>query len=479
LKIHGQVYLDYKKNDMRIIITIFLVFTSILTTDARQDDSTNVAHHKLPWWNFHVQNTYIGQGDPGFSAKYSGWNSLSSSAQIQETATLSFFAGLRLWPGAEVHAEFLTWQGFGLSQTFGIEAFPNGDAYKAGSAFPNFTFAHLFIRQTFALGREQEDVADDPLTIAGRQAISRITITVGRMTPLDFCDGNTYAKDPHTQFLNWATMANLTWDYGEDQIGYVTGLAIDLHQPKWSLRYGFFQMPAAKNSFTADDQILMWPERGSDGPFFKAWAMMAEFEYRFNIKAHPGAIRFMPWLDEADFASYKVATAMLLAHPPSDTLGPGAGITIPAASHAYRLKYGFGLNWEQEVAKNVGLFSRLGWNNGQLEAFTFTDVNWTASLGASVKGEAWRRKHDTFGMVYIVSGASVANQKFLQAGGTDILDGDGGLRYSPERVLEAYYNFHIWRTLQITIDYQIVSNPAFNHDRGPVDIMGARLHWSF
>jgi high affinity Mn2+ porin len=465
---------------MKVFFTIISLLISILNVYALQSDSTKAAHQKLLHrFNFHVQNTFIGQGDPGFPAKYSGWNSLNSNGEIQETATLSFFAGVRLWPGAEAHMEFLTWQGFGLTQTFGIEAFPNGDAYKAGTAFPNFTFAHLFIRQTIGLGGEKEDIADDQLTLAGKQDIKRITITVGRMTPLDFCDDNTYAKDPHTQFMNWATMANLAWDYGEDQIGYVTGLAIDLNQPNWSLRYGFFQMPAAKNSFTADDQILMWPERGSDGPFFKAWAMMAEFEYRYNIKARLGAIRFMPWLDEADFASYKVATAMLLADPPAANLGQGAGITIPAASHAYRLKYGFGLNCEQEVANNVGLFSRLGWNNGQLEAFTFTDVNWTASLGASVKGVAWLRPEDAFGVVYIISGASKANQNFLKAGGTDILDGDGNLSYSPERVAEIYYDFHVWKTIHATVDYQLVSNPAFNRARGPVDIFGARLHWSF
>ena len=52
----------------------------------------------------------------------------------------------------------------------------------------------------------------------------------------------------------------------------------------------------------------------------------------------------------------------------------------------YRYKYGFGLNWEQEVAKNVGMFSRLGWNDGHNETWTFTDADWTASLGVSVKG---------------------------------------------------------------------------------------------
>ncbi len=375
--------------------------------------------------------------------------------------------------------ELLTWQGFGLSQTFGIEAFPNGDAYKAGTEFPNFSFAHLFIRQTIGLGGEKEDVADDQLTLAGTQDIRRLTFTIGRMSPLDFCDNNTYAHNPHTQFMNWAAMANLTWDYGEDQIGYTTGIAIDLNQPRWSLRYGFFQMPSVKNGATADDQILMWPGRGSDGPFLRSWAMMAELEGRYNIKAHPGTIRFLSWLDEADFASYQVATALLLANPPGPDVSQGAGVTIPAAARAYRLKYGFGLNLEQEVAKNVGLFSRLGWNNGQLESWTFTDVNWTASLGMSVKGQAWHRRDDALGLVYIVSGASIANQKFLKAGGTDILDGDGNLSYSPERALEAYYDFHIWKTLHVTVDYQLVSNPAFNRARGPVDIFGARLHWEF
>ena len=103
-----------------------------------------------------------------------------------------------------MHVDALMWQGFGLSQTYGIEAFPNGDAYKAGTEIPDFMFARLFIRQTFGLGGEQEDVPDGQLTLAGKQDISRLTFTVGRFTPSDICDNNTYANDPHTQFLNWA-----------------------------------------------------------------------------------------------------------------------------------------------------------------------------------------------------------------------------------------------------------------------------------
>src|SRR5580658_6799261 len=267
-------------------------------------------------WNFHIQNTEIVQGDPAFPARYSGPNSLNSRGEVQETITLNLFAGMRLWRGAEAHIDFLMWQGFGLSQTYGIEAFPNGDAYKAGTSDPNYTFAHLFIRQTIGLGGQQEDLPDGPLTLPGKQDISRLTFAIGRMSPLDICDDNTYAHDPHTQFMNWAMMANLTWDYGQDQIGYTTGFTAELSQPKWTLRYGFFQMPGIKNGFTADDRVLMWPRRGTDGPLLRSWAMMIEFERPYSVNAHPGTIRLLSWLDEANFASYKLATAMLLADPP-------------------------------------------------------------------------------------------------------------------------------------------------------------------
>ena len=104
------------------------------------------------------------------------------------------------------HADFLLWQGFGLSQTFGIENFPNGDAFKIGTKIPNFMFARLFIRQTIGLGGEKESVPDDQLTLASKQDVSRITLTIGRFTPMDISDNNTFAKDQHTQFFSWAMM---------------------------------------------------------------------------------------------------------------------------------------------------------------------------------------------------------------------------------------------------------------------------------
>jgi carbohydrate-selective porin OprB len=170
---------------------------------------------------------------------------------------------------------------------------------------------------------------------------------------------------------------------------------------------------------------------------------------------------------------------MLLANPPDPTVGQGSGVTIPDSARGFHHKYGFGLNWEQEAAKNIGIFSRLGWTPGHYDTWTFTDVDWSASLGLAVKGEAWHRPRDAWGLALIISGASRDNQQFLKAGGTDMLDGDGNLNYGTERALETYYDFQIWKTIHATADYQFVANPAFNRDRGPVSIFGARLHWEF
>jgi len=63
-------------------------------------------------------------------------------------------------------------------------------------------------------------------------------------------------NDPRTQFMNWALMANEAWDYPADSIGYMTGLAVELNQPRWSVRYGFFQMPSVSNGVGQDMHYL-------------------------------------------------------------------------------------------------------------------------------------------------------------------------------------------------------------------------------
>jgi high affinity Mn2+ porin len=420
-------------------------------------------------WNFHAQNTDIVQGYPGFSAAYSGPDSLPSGGEIRETVSLDLMAGVRLWPGAEAHVDGMMWQGFGVGNALGAEDFPNGEAFRLGTDVPNGNLTRLFIRQTIGFGGEQEDVQDDDLDLAGKVDVSRLTITLGRFSAKDIFDNNAYANDPRTQFMNWGLMANEAWDYPADAIGYTTGITLELNQPKWTLRYGFFQMPAVQNGLTAEDAYLKWPYDSSsqDGPFLKSWGMVTELERRYALKDHPGAIRLLAFLNHADMADYSAATVLLQRRENF------------LAARSDHFKYGFGLNWEQEIVKNVGVFSRLGWNDDREEGWVFSDVGYAASVGLSLNGQSWRRPDDTFGLAGVFSGISKEAQEFFNAGGVGILAGDGHLSYGWEKALETYYDFKIWENVHGALDYQFVADPAFNHARGPVSIFGARFHWEF
>ena len=423
-------------------------------------------------WNWHVQNTDIVQGYPGFASKYSGPNSLPSGGETRETVSLDLLAGFRLWPGAEAHIDGMMWQGFGVGNALGVDGFPNGEAFRLGTGVPNGAITRLFIRQTIGLGGDQENIEDDQFTLAGKQDICRITITIGRFSAKDIFDNNAYANDPRTQFMNWSLMANEAWDYPADAIGYTTGLAVEWNQPKWTLRYGLFQMPRFSNSLTAEDRIFKWPFDGSaqDGPILKSWGMVTEFERRYSLSGHPGTVRLLAYLNRANMGSYQDAANVAMR------TGNPADINATAA---FRYKYGFGLNLEQEIFKNVGVFSRLGWSDGHNQGWVFSDVDYTATAGISIKGEAWHRADDTFGFAGVLNGLSKSHQQFFEAGGVGILAGDGHLNYGWEKILETYYDFKIWKTLHSALDYQFIDNPAFNQDRGPVSVFGARVHWEF
>jgi high affinity Mn2+ porin len=79
----------------------------------------------------------------------------------------------------------------------------------------------------------------------------------------------------------------------------------------------------------------------------------------------------------------------------------------------------------------------------------------------------------------VLSGISKAEQEFFAAGGLGILAGDGNLNYGWEKILETYYDCRVWKTVHVALDYQFITDPAFNRARGPVSVFGARVHWEF
>jgi len=78
-----------------------------------------------------------------------------------------------------------------------------------------------------------------------------------------------------------------------------------------------------------------------------------------------------------------------------------------------------------------------------------------------------------------MNGITHVERDYFAAGGTGIEGGDGKLNYGWEKGMETYYNLQAWKAVHVTLDYQFIANPAFNRDRGPVSVFGARLHWEF
>ena len=151
-----------------------------------------------------------------------------------------------------------------------------------------------------------------------------------------------------------------------------------------------------------------------------------------------------------------------------------------AAVRRYRSRTGVDVAIEQQLLADLGLFARAGGAGGNVETYEFTDVDRSAEAGLSLKGTRWRRGDDTVGLAAILSDISAERRRYLDAGGLGILVGDGRLPHAgSERIVEAYYAARIAGQTTVTLDYQFVTNPAYNQDRGPASLFALRLHAQF
>ncbi len=407
-------------------------------------------------WSLHGQGTEIIQGYPSFPAAYSGANSLVSEAQWKNTTTATLFIGRRLWKGAAVYWDRELYEGKGLSNTLGVAGFPNGEANKAGSWPIKTNNARMFIRQVIGFGGPTEQIEADQNQLAGREDISRLTLTAGKFAANDMFDNNSYSHDPRTQFLNWALMDSAAWDYPANARGYTDGVALELNQDNWALRYGVFMEPEQPNQ-----SDLVFHSVNNVG-------QVAELEERYKIQDNPGKLRFLVFLNRNREAHL------------SDVLdAPDVNAALIRSRSYGGSKYGFAINAEQKLTDDVGAFTRFSWNDGKTEEWMFTDINESAAAGLSLDGKRWGRPEDTWGIAGVVNAISSDQRKFLEQGGLGILVGDGRLSYSPEMILETYYALKIIRYVTFSPDYQFIANPGYNTDRGPVSIFAARLHMEF
>jgi high affinity Mn2+ porin len=405
----------------------------------------------------HGQATFVAQGTPGFTSPYVGENSLKPN-QVRETFDATLFAGVRPWEGAEIWINPEIDQGFGLSNTLGVAGFPSAEAYKVGKSDPYLRLQRLFLRQTISLGGEEESVDAAANQLGAHRTHDHLVITIGKFGVGDVFDTNAYAHDPRGDFLNWAGVDAGTFDYAADAWGYSTGVAGELYVGEWTGRLGLFNLSTIPNGETLESG-------------FGQYQIDGEIEHRHTLAGHAGAVRLTVFRNHGRFATYDDALALAQATGQVPDLTP---------MRAPRTRWGASVNAEQALSDTLGVFGRIGWADGSIEPYDFTDIDRTAQAGMSLKGKSWGRGDDTIGVMAIVNGISAEHRRYLAAGGEGVLIGDGQLpHYGAEAIGEAYYELALHKGVMLAADYQLVMNPGYNRDRGPANVFALRLHGGF
>jgi high affinity Mn2+ porin len=410
-------------------------------------------------WNLNFQATSIGQYHGTFPALYTGPNSLSTSSERDVSLTTTLYFGFRIEDNTQIYFDPEIAGGRGFSGVTGVANAPNGELPRVASATPKPYLARLYVSHDFGFGDEKEKVEGDENQLAGTRPMTRYTIVAGRFTLTDFFDNNKYTHDPRTQFMGWGVMYNGAWDYPADTRGYTWGWMHEFHTRRWSVRYASAAEPKVANGLRFDRRL------------FKDRGDVFEGEARYSPHSHAGTLRLLGYENHADSGDY--GKALQLA---------AATNTVPDINKTLRsgtLKYGFGINTEQELTKNIGVFARLGWNDGKTEDFAFTAIDRIATGGVSVSGAPWKRGDDTAATEFTASGLSAVHALYLMRGGLDFIIGDGRLNYRPEYVWESYYSARLVNGFFATLDAQHIANPAYNHDRGPLWVLSLRFHMEY
>ena len=374
---------------------------------------------------------------------------------------MSGFLGVRLWQGGELYYNPELLQGFGVANTTGAAGYPNGEAQKSNFPYPRYNISRLFLRQEIGLGGETEKVESEYGQLSGVKDVSRVTLQVGKYSVKDMFDGNTYAKDPRIDFLNWSIWASGAFDYPADRLGLTWGITAELNRPNWAVRAGYFLVGNETNANALDMSLFV---RGG---------YVGELEMRYKPYRQGGLV-------PAGSMAHQHLRRLL---QPGDRarrpdLGLNANDTI-ARTRQGRTKYGFYLNLSRSSANSVGLFGRFSWNDGRTEIGAFTDIDTSLSLGLSIKGALWGRPDDRVGIAGAWNNISGDHSGYLAAGGLGRLVGDGALSYASENVFEAYYAFQLAKGIVATADYQFLGNPGYNTVRGPVSVFSGRLSARF
>ena len=416
--------------------------------------------------NLHGQSTYINQRYNNFNSAYSGQNSLSAINSMSYTWSGTLFFGARLAPNTDVYFNPEVISGAPFSGLVGLGGFTNGEGSKATSAQAKFYSARAFVRHTISQEGDKVLLENEANQITQTVSSNRVVITGGQFSTLDIFDDSRYAKDPRIQFMNWGNMTYLAYDYAADARGYSWGLAGEWYLDHWVMRAS--RMLAPKNPNGRD---LNWQ-------IFNAYGDQAEIERQHHIGKLPGKVSVLAYRNKMILARFQDATNYVLANNAQGTQA------INNVRNNYQYKTGVGIHGEQALTHDLGIYGRAFTSDGNTETMSFTEADNSISIGMGMNGTSWSRPKDSIGISVMQNGLSNNRKNYLQAGGVSYFIGDyagpgKAISYRPERIAELYYNATVVKNVLAGLNFQHITNPAYNSARGPVNILSFRIHAEF
>ncbi len=434
-------------------------------------------------WNVYGQFTYISSWKLPFHAPYTNANgsinSLIPDAERSFTGTFTLFFGLRLWPGAEAYFVPEVVSERALSNLRGLGgSIQNFELQKGGTETPQLYRARTFLRQNINLGGKREEKESDPMQLDTTVSRRRIVLTLGNFTILDVFDRNSIAWDPRQTFLNMAFMTYSSWDFPSDARGYSWGCTAELYLDDWAMRVGRITPPQNPNQLPIDFRLD------------KFYGDQLEIEHDHKLLGQPGAVRFLVFRNQVNTGRFDEAIAAFQSDPNKNAANcpisvfsyQSGNATAPDMCWVRRpnVKVGLGLDVEQHITTDIGVFARAMYADGRTEVDAYNPADRSRSFAAVAKGGLWHRPLDVTGTGVGLSWISDDHAKYLAMGGVDGFVGDGKLPHpAPETVWEIFYSFNFVRAFWLTADYQLIANPGFNADRGPVHVLGGRVHAEF
>jgi porin len=269
------------------------------------------------------------------------------------------------------------------------------------------------------------------------QGENSIAGTFGIIDSTAYIDGNAYANDEYTQFMNEAFVNAGNYNLPS----YDAGVALEGS-------FGAFSLNAVGMNINENDEgynYNFWGVQAAWHPEFK----MGAGNYRVNITGSSSAFLSPPSLVEPDPDPEAEQDLVLVG-----------GQVFAAAPGERKSRLSWGLSFDQAIGENLGLFLRLAWQDRDAAV----DYEALYSGGLNVVGNAWGRESDNIGIGYA----------YLEGGNLDI---------SGSHVFEAYYRVGLNDHVGLTADLQYMSD-----DRTEVDplqenpegwILGMRLTAEF